>query len=161
MAQKKPFAQISVKIKQAIDRDLPVICGNEAVRLFKRNFQEEGFFGKPWQEVKRRQSHTVAVRTKRGVRTRTVPPAKGAAGSRKILTGDTGDLGRSIRMKPGRGEVTIYSDLPYSAVHNDGLHAGRGKGFKMPRRQFIGDSPELQRALKAKIEEHLKKIIRP
>lgn len=156
---KSPFAQLKLKIKQAIDHDLPVICGNEAVRLFKQNFQKEGFFGRPWQEVKRRQTRTVSVRTKSGVRTRTIPPAKGAAGSRRILTGDTGDLGRSIKMKPGTAEVTIYSDLTYSAVHNEGLHAGRGRGFKMPKRQFIGDSPELQRALKAKIEAYLKKII--
>ncbi len=155
------FAQIKLKLRQALDHDLPIICGNEAVRLFKRNFQREGFFGQPWKEVKRRQTHTVSVRTKSGVRTRTVPPAKGAAGSRRILTGNTGDLGRSIKMKTAPAEVTIYSDVVYSAVHNDGLRAGRGRGFIMPKRQFIGDSPELQRALKAKIEAYLKNIIRP
>lgn len=157
---KNPFAKLKMQIHKAIDSDLPKICGNEAVRLFKKNFREEGFFGKKWQEVKRRQSYTVTRQTKRGVRTRVVPKAKGAAGSRRILTGETGDLGRSIKMRPGTGKVTIYSDLPYSRVHNDGLRAGRGGGFKMPRRQFIGDNPELQRALKVKIEQHFSKLFK-
>lgn len=159
MIQKNPFAQLQIELKQAIDHDLPIIIGNEAVRLFKKNFQDEGFFGKPWQQVKRRQTHTVKYKTKSGMRSRIVPKAKGAAGTRKILTGNTGDLGRSIKMKPQIAKVTIYSDLPYSAVHNEGLRAGRGKGFTMPRRQFMGDSPELHRVLREKIEKHLNKII--
>ena len=32
MAEKNPFAQMSMHIKQAIDHDLPIICGNEAVK---------------------------------------------------------------------------------------------------------------------------------
>lgn len=61
-----------------------------------------------------------------GVKTRTVPPAKGADGQRRILTGRTGDLGRSIRWKTEPGRAVIYSDLPYAAAHNDGTtSAGR------------------------------------
>ncbi|MBO7202072.1 MAG: hypothetical protein J6V30_00845 [Paludibacteraceae bacterium] len=85
MRQKNPFAQLQIELKQAIDHDLPIIIGNEAVRLFKKNFQDEGFFGKPWQQVKRRQTHTVKYKTKSGMRSRIVPKAKGAAGTRKIL----------------------------------------------------------------------------
>lgn len=81
----KHFARLQLEIKQAIDHDLPIIIGNEAVRLFKKNFQDEGFFGKPWQQVKRRQTHTVKYKTKSGMRSRIVPKAKGAAGTRKIL----------------------------------------------------------------------------
>lgn len=83
MKQKNPFAQLQIELKQAIDYDLPIIIGNEAVRLFKKNFQDEGFFGKPWQQVKRRQTHTVKYKTKSGMRSRIVPKAKGAAGTRK------------------------------------------------------------------------------
>lgn len=157
---KNPFAQIKLKMQQAYNHDLPLIVGNEAVRLFKQNFQKEGFFGRPWKEVQRRQTHTVSVRTKSGVRTRTVGRAKGAAGSRRILTGDTGDLGRSIKMKTAPAQVIVYSDVPYSGVHNEGLRAGRGRGFKMPKRQFIGDDPQLQDALRKKIENYLKNIIK-
>lgn len=141
MTQKNPFAQIQIELKQAIDHDLPIIIGNEAVSMFKKNFHQEGFFGKPWQRSKR------------------IGKAKGADGVRKTLTGRTGDLGRSIKMKPAPGKVTIYSDVPYAAVHNEGLRAGRGKGFTMPRRQFMGDSPELHRVLREKIEKHLNKIL--
>lgn len=141
MTPKNPFAQIQIELKQAIDHDLPIIIGNEAVSMFKKNFHQEGFFGKPWQRSKR------------------IGKAKGADGVRKTLTGRTGDLGRSIKMKPAPGKVTIYSDVPYAAVHNEGLRAGRGKGFTMPRRQFMGDSPELHRVLREKIEKHLNKIL--
>ena len=161
MAEKNPFAQMSMEIKRAIDHDLPIICGNEAVKLFKQNFQKESFFGKPWKNVKRRTGYTARYKTKSGWRTRQVPPAKGAAGSRRILTGATGDLGRSIKTRPGRASFTVYSDVPYSAVHNEGRRAGRGAGFTMPKRQFIGESPELHRAIKAKIIKHLNKIIKP
>lgn len=153
---KKYFAQLQLDVKQALDNDLPLICGNEAARLFRQNFQKEGFFGKKWKEVQRRQERQVSYKTKSGIRTRTVGRAKGAAGSRSILTGNTGDLGRSIKTKVGRATSTVYSDSDNSAVHNDGLRAGRGKGFKMPRRQFIGDSQELQRAIKTKVDQYLK-----
>lgn len=153
---KKYFARLQLDVKQALDNDLPLICGNEAARLFRQNFQKEGFFGKKWKEVQRRQERQVSYKTKSGIRTRTVGRAKGAAGSRSILTGNTGDLGRSIKVKRERGSTTVYSDLPYSSAHNDGGRSGRGKGFKMPRRQFIGEHAELQRAIKTKVDQYLK-----
>ena len=88
--------------------------------------------------------------------------AKGAAGRRKILTGDTGNLGRSIRTHIGAGVATVYSDLSYSAAHNEGTsNAGRGRKTKIPQRKFIGDHPQLQAAIRAKIEIKLKEIIKP
>lgn len=135
------------KLAQAINHDLPVAIGKKAVDLFTENFQKEGFQDngiKPWKEVKRR-----------------IRPARGAAGTRKILTGKTGDLGRSIRYEvSGPGEVTVFSDVIYAAVHNEGLRAGRGAGFQMPKRQFIGDSGELNRIIEAEIEKTLKNILK-
>ena len=140
--QKNPFAQLQIELKQAIDHDLPLKVGNEAVSMFKKNFQQEGFFGKPWQRSKR------------------IGKAKGADGVRKTLTGRTGDLGRSIKMKPAPGKVTIYSDVPYAAVHNEGLRAGRGKGFTMPRRQFMGESRELTQKITKLIETEIGRILK-
>ena len=86
--------------------------------------------------------------------------------TRKILTGDTGDLGRSIEIREAaNGTVTIWtnpstfgSKEPYGRVHNEGLRAGRGSGFTMPRRQFMGEHPELNELIVKKLEEKLKQI---
>jgi phage gpG-like protein len=142
---KQRMHNMESEFKAFFDAYGPTIAGNVAVRLFKENFQTESFFGEKWREVKRRQD----TWTRNGKLVKN--PTRGAARTRKILTGATGDLGRSIKIKavvPGR--AVIWSDPaafgskhPYGAVHNEGLKAGRGKGFIMPRRQFIGDAPAL------------------
>lgn len=129
-------------IRKQLEHDLPFKIGNIAQRLFKLNFRKEGFFGKPWLEVKRRQNGT-----------------KGAAGSRPILT-DSGDLGDSIDFEVGEGKVTIESDLPYSEAHNEGTRtAGRNHNVTIPQRQFIGEHPRLTKAIETKIEREIKKAL--
>jgi phage gpG-like protein len=159
---KKHFAHLSIDINKAINSDIPNMAGNEAARLFRQNFQKEGFFGKKWQNVKRRGTRTITYKTKTGqIKTKMIKVANGAAGYRKILTGRTGDLGRSIKVKTSPGKAIIYSDLAYSVAHNEGTkNAGRRRNIKIPQRQFIGDSPELQRAIKTKIEETMNKLFR-
>ena len=131
---------IEAAVKRQLERDLPKKLGNLAVRMFKENFQKEGFFGRAWQEVKRR--------------------LKGAAGHHKILTGPTGNLGRSIQFVPRDGSVTIESDLPYSSAHNEGTtNAGRSHNVRIPQRRFIGESPELTAAIEKKITEEISKAL--
>jgi len=50
----KHLAHLNINIKKAINTGLPRMAGNEAARLFRQNFQKEGFFGAKWQEVNRR-----------------------------------------------------------------------------------------------------------
>ncbi len=38
----------------------------------------------------------------------------------------------SIYYRPDDYRVTVGTEVPYAAIHNEGLRAGRGKGFKMP-----------------------------
>lgn len=136
------------ELSKLISDDLPVIIGKMAVDHFKLNFQNEAWGREKWKEVKRRLSPTKAF--KYGTH---------ASITRKILTGDTGDLGRSIQYTPETGRVTIHSDLIYAAVHNYGLRAGRGAGFIMPKRQFIGDDQELIQKIHNEIQKHINKII--
>ena len=139
----KHLEGIEAAVKKQLERDLPKKIGNLAVRMFKENFQKESFFGRAWQEVKRR-----------------IQGAKGAAGKRKILTGPTGNLGRSIQFIPRDGSVTIESDLPYSEAHNEGTNnAGRSHNVRIPQRQFIGESPELTAAIEKKIEDEIYKAL--
>lgn len=132
----------SAAINKAIE-ELPRIIGVEAVNHFKDNFQKEGFdVPKSWQEVKRRTW------------------GRGADASRKILTGRTGDLGRSIQKRVEQTRVIIFSDLKYAPVHNYGLRSGRGKGFLMPKRQFIGDSKILDDKLMKIIKKRIDSILK-
>lgn len=151
---KRKIEQNHRALNQLLEKKLPEIIGRMAVKRFKENFQNESFGRKHWKEVKRRQS--TWQRGGKEIKN----PIKGAAKTRKILTGSTGDLGRSIDYDTSKGKVTISSDLIYAAVHNYGLRAGRGKGFVMPQRQFIGDDPELLKDIKNEIEKEINIILK-
>ncbi len=97
----REFEKHAEELRTLAHEKLPKMVGNLAVSLFKRNFREEAFFGEKWVDAKRK-----------GI-------GDGASASRPTLTG-TGDLGRSIQYVPGDGEVVIFSDLEYSAIHNEG-----------------------------------------
>ena len=137
------------------------IIGNVAVSWFKKNFQNQAWGRVKWKEVQRRKPGTKAYKYN--------AKHHQARTTRMILTGDTGDLGRSIEIKEaGNGTVVIWtnpsvfgSKEPYGRVHNEGLRAGRGKGFAMPRRQFMGENPELDDLIIHKLEEKLKQISQP
>ena len=45
--------RLADRLPELINDDLPDILGQAAVDAFKQNFQDEGFFGSGWQEVKR------------------------------------------------------------------------------------------------------------
>jgi phage gpG-like protein len=160
---KNHLAQLKLNVKTALNRDLPRIIGNKAASLFRQNFQKEAFFDDKWEEVNRRKTKTVSYKTKKGLRkSKIVKIGKGAAGSRKILTGSTGDLGRSLKIKTETGAAIIYSDLKYARAHNDGTAtAGRSRNTKIQQRRFIGHSPELEKVVLATIEETMNKIIKP
>lgn len=134
------FENLSAKMRQTLERVLPIKIGNAAVEKFKENFDKGGFFGSPWQRTKRQDN------------------AKGAASAYGPLLSKRTNLLRSIHYMPGVGSVTITSDTPYSRVHNEGLRAGRGRGFQMPRRQFMGESRQLTDELNRIIKLELNKV---
>lgn len=144
--------------KQLFEKYAPTIAGKTAVSYFKKNFQNEAWGRMAWKEVQRRTTGTKANRY--------AAKHHPAQTTRKILTGDTGDLGRSIEIKSiQKGQVVIWtspaafgSKEPYGRVHNEGLRAGRGKGFIMPKRQFMGESEELNALIISELERKLKQI---
>ena len=132
------------ELKRALERTIPVKVGREAKNHFQENFLKGGFVDNglhPWPRSKRQGT------------------SKGAKGSYKTLLSGRNHLYSSISYRAEPYRVTLTNDVPYARVHNEGLRAGRGKGFTMPRRQFMGESPELHRVLREKIEKHLNKII--
>jgi len=122
-----------------------------AANHFTRSFSNGGFTDETlikWQPRKR-----TRYKTKRG---KWVDDT-----NRGVLIGKgTGTLRRSIRSKRfGFLSVKILTDVPYARIHNDGL-MGKAFGkhsFKMPKRQFIGYSGQLNRKLIAFIDKNIKK----
>jgi phage gpG-like protein len=131
------------KARKALENAV-VEIGNTA-----KNFRKQGFDDKTVEKWKARKKKT--YRTKSG---------KVVDDTTRAILVKTGDLRRSIIRVPNRAalNVKIQTDLIYAKVHNDGLRAGRGKGFKMPKRQFIGDSYNLNEKVKAVIVKRLDKV---
>ena len=130
----------------------PLLAGNEAVNFTLDNFKRQGFLGntfEPW-------------------KTRKVGWVKDKRKGRAVLV-DTGRLRRSIRItKLNQDSVTIGSDVKYARAHNEGASIGviqSVRGFtrkngqsvkahtrrinvRIPKRQFIGNSPYLNARIK-------------
>lgn len=115
--------------------------------MFKNNFREQGFFGQRWVATKGSKTN------KRG------------KGSILIVTGA---MRRSIRSQIRGMAVVFSSNLPYTALHNEGgkfsitvrAHSrtnrktgnsysvrSHSRQMNMPQRQFIGDHELVQQAL--------------
>ena len=154
----KEIGRLKDEFKELFDKYGPTSAGKTAVRYFKKNFQNEAWGRVKWTEVQRRTPGTAAYKS--------ASKHHPARTSRKILAGDTGDLGRSIEVKAvSKGQVVVWtapsafeSKEPYGRVHNEGLRAGRGKGFIMPKRQFMGESDELNALIISELERKLKQI---
>jgi phage gpG-like protein len=141
----KDFIEKLKKINNYLNEGVFEDVGNEAVSHYKKSFRDEGFTNrnlKKWKEVKRR-----------------INPRnpKAAAATLPILT-KSGELGDSIKHSKEGRKVIIRSDKVYAQVHNEGLRAGRGKGFKMPKRQFVGKSDELIKKINTKVAKHINTI---
>lgn len=137
-------------------RDIKV----ELLDEFDRNFSRAGFFSKPW------------------------PPKRDGSASHLIKTGK---LRRSIRATVSGNAVTFTSSEPYSAIHNEGgditvtaqmrkyfwamfKKTGQerykhlalkkiGSKIHMPQRRFIGDSPEIRRAVETIITDNINQYL--
>jgi len=127
-------------------RTILTLASNEAVNFFQDNFRRQGFLDrsvKPWKPRKKKD------------------PGRG------ILIGKGGGskLWNSIAktsVNLGKKSVTIgiKGDADkYASVHNYGLMSGRGEGFKMPKRQFIGESKVLNKKIIRLIDKRLRKIM--
>jgi phage gpG-like protein len=138
------------KARKALENAV-VEVGNTAKNFFVENFRKQGFDDKTVQRWKPRKRTTYRTKSGRIVNDTT----------RAILVKE-GDLRRSIIRVPNRAamSVKIQTDLIYAKVHNEGLRAGRGKGFIMPKRQFIGDSYNLNEKVKAVIVKRLDKVFK-
>lgn len=113
--------------------------GNNGVRLFKvKNFNAQGFINdgvEKWQPKKKKDG-------------------------RKTLVGKSRMLRGTINYVTNGTEIWFRSLASYARVHNEGLRSGRGKGFMMPKREFMGDSNTLRKMNQKSILQIIKKLLR-
>jgi phage gpG-like protein len=129
------FKGIEKKARTTLENAM-VEIGNAAKSFFVENFRKQGFDDKSVEKWKPRKKDDKRA-------------------GRAILV-KTGDLRRSIIRNPANRaalSVKISTDLVYAARHNDGL-----KG--MPKRQFMGDSYNLNERIKKIIVKRLDKTFK-
>lgn len=147
------LSELQSRLKQAINQDVPRVAGKVAVDFFKQSFHNEGFTDatlQKWPEVKRRLN----------------PRVRGARATRKILTGDTGDLGESLTYTVRTpSEVVLKAEafspkgFNYAPVHNFGVSdAGRYRNVVIPKRQFMGPSQTLNKLIMSEIDRKLSNL---
>ena len=127
----------------------PQAVAKVAADHFKENFQDEGFEGDKWPEVNRRKETYVSKTTGKTQKNY----AKGAAKLRPILTGETGDLGRSIEPNAAmsHGGNAVVSSKSYGQYHNE------GKGH-LPKRQYMGQTPKLNQIISEELDKQFKQF---
>lgn len=134
----------------------------EILDEFDRNFERKGFFGRKW------------------------PPRKFQNNRGSVLM-QSGRLRRSIRAQVRGTSVVFTSSEPYAAIHNEGgtirVTAKMKKYFwykygetkdeqwkwlalkkvgdviTIPERRFIGDAPEVRKAVEDIIKENIEKAV--
>jgi len=159
----KNIEQALKEAKQYIEQTVPEIIGTEAQNHFRQSFHNEGFTDQtlePWDEVWRRKPDSDwQKKSPLGGRGYKKNPTKGAKRTRAILTGDTGELGDSLTYTINGNTVEITSDKEYAEAQNEGTEtAGRSRNVKIPKRQFAGESQQLEKAIVEIIENDLKNI---
>lgn len=126
--------------------------------MFDRNFTEQGFFGKRWHPTR-------ATKINKA----------GKQGSILIVTGQ---MRRSIRSYIRGNSIVFTSNLPYTALHNEGgtyavsvrAHTrtsrkgntytvrSHTRNMRMPQRQFIGEHARVQQQLADIIAKNLQQF---
>ena len=125
------------------------IIKGEAANFVTENFEKEGFQNGGLQKWKpRKKPETVNEGTRK---------SDGSKAGRALLK-QTGKLKRqATHPKVVGNHVDFVFTMPYAEVHNEGLQAGRGAGFTMPKRQFIGQSKDLDARVQKKAIDFLNK----
>ena len=136
------FDQVIKKLEQA-KSSLPKVLANDTKKFFLASWQKQGWDNggvkvwSPRKYNKNKRSAGRAILVKSGALRRAVNA------SLKSATFDS---------------IKFSVDLPYAAIHNEGLKMKNGKN--MPKRQYMGDSESLRKIQKEKIQKSIDKIFK-
>ncbi len=142
---KRLLAKQRNALTHAIVRTIPVKAGTEAVNHFRDNFRKEGFVDdtlRAWKPSKRKSN------------------PKHPDQAYNTLMSRRNNLYKSIRKETAPGKVTVYTNVPYAAAHNEGTdRAGKNHRVRIPKRQFMGHSKQLDNKVRRMIDAEVRKII--
>ena len=145
MANKFDMGRVEKQVRTQLEASL-VLMGRTAKTFFTDNFRKQGFEDKTVSKWKPRKD-------------------TGKRSQGRAILVKSGDLRRSIRfdtVNKSNLSVRIATDLPYAKIHNEGL-TGKAWGkapFKMPKRQFIGDSYALNEKIKKVLLTNINKAFK-
>jgi len=146
MEDKFKFGQLKERITK-MRQELPVLLANDSRLYFSNTFKTQSWDGVPWQEVNRRIPGTPEYKYPKkkdlGRHTRPILVGKGSTKLRRAVN-------NSIRVQSWP-VVRLVVDLPYAQAHNEGLG-------KMPKRQFMGNSPILHSQHLERIDKYMKSL---
>ena len=166
---KKNLKQFSIDFKRQVKsietfmkKDLHRIVKREALNHFEGSWDKQGFTDTTLKKWAPRTEPAKKFK-KSGGKLKSYQRWKAKDKGRAILVShrtDTkgGHLKDSLRGEIRGSKVIIATDKVYARVHNEGGRAGRGKGFTMKKRQFIGDSEKLNQRIINKIDKQIDKI---
>lgn len=181
-------ADLSDKLRELhvlVQRDIPRIVGVEAKEHFIDNFRKGGFVNhglQPWQDVKRRdpdsewygfeykgekRTHYAFRRDKKTGKTYKAKPQKKLnyshnATERGVLTSRRNALMNSIDNETNAGQARVFTTEPHAEIHNEGggfLVFGKRRAT-MPKRQFMGESAELDVKVVDEIERQIDNLFK-
>jgi len=142
MANKFNFDKILKNMKSI---DISLDLANTAKNEFMSNFKNQGFNGHKWKEVNRRIEGTPEYK---------YPKSKGLSRRTKPILSISGQLRRDVSNSVSTGHknnnlsYTLVVNNPYAEYQNDGTN-------KIPQRQFVGMTPELNKKLLTKISQKI------
>ena len=132
MSASEFFQKLKASLPRLESRILNDVIAVEAENFHAKNFRDEGFTDvalAKWPARKKADKN----------------PA------RRALLVQTGTLkGHALKGRVQGNSVVFSFPLEYMRVHNEGGRAGRGTGFDMPRRQFVGESEYLKKRIEDK-----------
>lgn len=141
------------KLARSVDRainDSLSIMGKDAKIFFEDSFKKEGFTDERFEKWQPRKGQ---IRGGLGAALKV-----GHKNTKPTLT-DTRKLRKSLKLLTHFKRAIIETTIPYAAVHNEGLRTGRGRGVKMPKRKFMGNSKTLEKRMLAKLTAKIETAI--
>lgn len=140
----RKIQEITRRIPEVMKR-LPGVAKVEGLQFIADNFKNEGFETTPGSYRKWKKKKI------KGARKQVLTGEKRGTRLKKSWKQDTKATGTTVE---------FTSALPYSAVHNEGLKAGRPPGFTMPQRQMIGPSKALNQRIESKFKRMIDEIFK-
>lgn len=143
MNSKFNFGRVIENLKK-VKNDLPRVLAADTKKYFVDSFNKQEWEGQKWKEPKRKEK------------------TGGSSRNQSATLVQSGRLRRAVinSLQSATFENISFKvvDVKYAKVHNEGLHAGRGAGFDMPKRTFMGDTKELRKIQRNKIKQYIDNI---